>query len=90
MMIFFAMSNLTLDNNHNLIYTYLVVINEVLNLIGGITMKNYICYENGFERYTEVEIQEVYLKEIDKIEYPTFSIWLTDMLKMGILIEEVE
>jgi hypothetical protein len=52
-------------------------------------MKNYICWENenGFECYNEIEIVEVYEKEILKSEYPTFDGWLDDMLKMGILIE---
>ena len=52
-------------------------------------MKNYICWENDFECYNEVEIVEVYTKEVSKIEYPIFDTWLDDMLKMGILIEGV-
>ena len=41
-------------------------------------MKNYICWENGFECYNE----------IDKNEFPDFDDWLYDMLRMSILIEE--
>lgn len=51
-------------------------------------MKNYICWENGFECYNEIEIKEVYEKEIDKKEFPDFDDWLYDMLRMSILIEE--
>ena len=76
-----------LDNWYIIIYNHNIPINEVLNLKEDYKMKNYICWEIGFECYNEIEIVEVYEKEILKSEYPTFDGWLDDMLKMGILIE---
>jgi len=50
----------------------------------------YICYENGIKDYTKSEIFQLYLSEINKLEYTNFECWLADMLKMGILVESVE
>lgn len=51
--------------------------------------KIYLCHEYGMdERYTELELTQTYVVGVDKKEYPTLDIWLDDMLKMGILIEE--
>ena len=51
--------------------------------------KTYLCHEYGIdERYTKLELTQIYIVTVDKKEYPTLDIWLADMLKMGILIEE--
>lgn len=51
--------------------------------------KIYLCHEYGMEeKYTELELTQTYVVAVDKKEYPTLNIWIDDMLKMGILIEE--
>lgn len=49
-------------------------------------MKRYLTYEAPFEGrvFTEKQMIEVYRDLADKVEYPAFDIWLTDMLKSGV------
>ena len=52
-------------------------------------MIKYIYWENGDpETYTIPELRVIFKNDIDKTEYKTCWIWLDDMIKMGILIEE--
>ena len=45
----------------------------------------YISYEEGIkDRYTLENMKSIYKKEADKTEYPTFDIWLADMIKSGV------
>lgn len=50
-------------------------------------MKLYITYEEPFvnRKFNSNQIKEVYRDMADKAEYPSFDIWLADMLKSGIL-----
>lgn len=49
-------------------------------------MKKYTTYELPFvgRTFTEKQMHEVYRDLADKAEYPTFDIWLTDMVKSGV------
>lgn len=49
-------------------------------------MKRYITYEAPFvgRTFTEKQMHEVYRFLADKAEYPSFDIWLTDMVKSGV------
>lgn len=49
-------------------------------------MKKYITYEEPLQGriFTEKQMYEVYRDMADKAEYPSFDIWLADMLKSGI------
>ena len=49
-------------------------------------MKRYITYEAPFEgrTFTEKQMQEVYRDFADKEEYPTFDIWLIDMVRSAV------
>lgn len=58
-------------------------------------MAKYTTYEETFDRIstgkdtrTEKEWETYYNKYVDHVEYPDFTTWLDDMLKMGILIPE--
>lgn len=58
-------------------------------------MKKYTTYDDPFDRIftgkdtrTIEEWETYYNKYVDHAEYPEFSAWLYDMLKMGILIPE--
>jgi len=53
-------------------------------------MKKYITYEEPFfgRTFSEKQIQEVYRDLADKSEYPSFEVWLIDMLRSGIFKEE--
>lgn len=52
-------------------------------------MKKYITYEEPLQGriFTEKQMYEVYIDMADKAEYPSFDIWLADMLKSGIFTE---
>ena len=52
-------------------------------------MKLYITYEEPFanRKFNSNQIKEVYRDMADKAEYPSFDIWLADMLKSGIFTE---
>jgi hypothetical protein len=52
-------------------------------------MKKYITYEEPLQGriFTEKQMYEVYRDMADKAEYPSFDIWLADMLKSGIFTE---
>ena len=52
-------------------------------------MKKYITYEEPLQGriFTEKQMYEVYRDMADKAEYPSFDIWLVDMLKSGIFTE---
>lgn len=52
-------------------------------------MKKYITYEEPLQGriFTEKQMYEVYRDMADKVEYPSFDIWLADMLKSGIFTE---
>ena len=52
------------------------------------TNTTYICYETN-QTMTKEEWQNYYNENIDKTEYPEFSIWWSDMRKSGVL-EEVK
>lgn len=49
-------------------------------------MNRYITYEAPFvgRTFTEKQMNEVYRDLADKAEYPSFDIWLTDMMRSGI------
>ena len=51
----------------------------------------YTSYEEPLQgrMFTENQMHEVYRDMADKREYPTFDIWLSDMIKSGVF-EEVE
>lgn len=50
-------------------------------------MKLYITYEEPFanRKFNSNQIKEVYRDMADKAEYPSFDIWLADMLKVEFL-----
>ena len=52
-------------------------------------MKKYMTYEEPLQGriFTEKQMYEVYRDMADKAEYPSFDIWLADMLKSGIFTE---
>ena len=52
-------------------------------------MKKYITYEEPLQGriFTEKQMYEIYRDMADKAEYPSFDIWLADMLKSGIFTE---
>lgn len=54
-------------------------------------MKSYVTYEEPLQGYTftKKQMHEVYRDMADKLEYPAFDIWFSDMLKSGVF-EEVE
>ena len=54
-------------------------------------MKLYITYEEPFanRKFNSNQIKEVYRDMADKAEYPSFDIWLADMLKSGIFTEYI-
>ena len=50
-------------------------------------MKKYQCYEPDFEGiYTELELQELYDKTIDKGNFENFDCWLEEMQSYMILV----
>ena len=58
-------------------------------------MKKYTTFEETFDRIftgkdtrTEKDWQTYYNKYVDHTEYPEFLDWMSDMLKMGILVPE--
>lgn len=54
-------------------------------------MKIYISYEEGSKgRYTLDKMKSLYRHEVNLAEYPTFDIWLADMLKSGVFVEKDE
>ena len=52
-------------------------------------MKKYMTYEEPLQGriFTEKQMYEVYRDMADKAEYPSFDLWLADMLKSGIFTE---
>lgn len=51
--------------------------------------KVYLCYEQDCPRSLSKRGWFLYyLQEISAREYPTFVDWFTDMLRMGLLVEE--
>ena len=57
--------------------------------IGGGEMiyKSYDIEPNIERVFTDAELMQLYVDEIDKTEYQDFDVWMHDMLKMQILIE---
>ena len=48
-------------------------------------MTIYSTYEDSITgKYTEKEMKNLYEKEVDKKEYPTFEGWVWDMLRSGV------
>lgn len=49
-------------------------------------MKRYITYKAPFvgRTFTEKQMHEVYRDLADKAEYPSFDIWLTEMMRSSI------
>ena len=44
----------------------------------------YACYEQGiFGIYTEEEMERLYMKAVDKTEYPDYIGWKWDMIRSG-------
>ena len=52
-------------------------------------MKVYITYEEPFanRKFNSNQIKEVYRDMADKVEYPDFECWISDMLKSGVFEE---
>lgn len=52
-------------------------------------MKVYITYEEPFanRKFNSNQIKEVYRDMTDKVEYPSFECWISDMLKSGVFEE---
>ena len=52
----------------------------------GNNMKKYITYEEPYanQTFTESEMQALYISDVDKEEYATFTDWFSDMLKSGV------
>jgi hypothetical protein len=45
----------------------------------------YISYEEGSKgTYTELEMNYLYVSEVDKTEYTNYEDWKVDMLKSGV------
>ena len=49
--------------------------------------KSYDIEPNIERVFTDAELMQLYVDEIDKTEYQDFDVWMHDMLKMQILIE---
>lgn len=49
----------------------------------------YITYEEPLQnrKFTYNQMKEVYRDLADKVEYPSFEIWLADMVKSGVFEE---
>lgn len=53
-------------------------------------MTIYTTYEDSITgEYTEKEMKNLYEKEVDKKEYPTFEGWVWDMLRSGVFDKKV-
>ena len=48
-----------------------------------------VDYGDKHKIKTLAEIEELYAIRIDKWDYPDFNTWLTDMKKMGLIVEVV-
>ncbi|MBE5063937.1 hypothetical protein INF30_11800 [Lachnospiraceae bacterium DSM 108991] len=45
----------------------------------------YACYEQGISGiYTEEEMERLYMKAVDKTEYPDYIGWKWDMIRSGV------
>lgn len=55
-------------------------------------MPKYITYEEPYKGkvFTLREMHELYLNDVDKVEYSDFQCWFEDMLKSGVFEDYIE